>query len=226
MTDALRHPGRRHTALLIAASCYTACSLIANVMSIRIVVILGQSIDAGTLLYPLVFTLRDVVHKTGGRAAAWTVIFTTAGLNVVMAVGFLVASKLPADRAVGPQTEFGVVLNATWRLVAASIAAQLVSEALDTEVYHRYVRRFGHRAQWGRVVASNAVSIPADSIVFVIVAFAGTDAWISAGAILVSNILLKGATTFFTWPLIYAVRDDSMAEVDRSPPAPRATIRR
>lgn len=195
-------------------------------MSIRIVVILGQSIDAGTLLYPLVFTLRDLVHKTGGRLAAWTVILSTAALNVVMALGFLAAARLPADPAVGPQAEFGLVLNATWRLVAASIAAQLVSEALDTEVYHRYVRRFGHRAQWGRVVASNAVSIPADSIVFVLVAFAGTDAWVSAGAILVSNIVVKGATTFVTWPLIYAVRDDSLAEREVDGPPSRVSAHR
>ena len=209
---------RRQTALLIAVAGYVAASLISNVMSIRIVTIFGQSIDAGTLLYPLTFTLRDVVHKIGGRRAAWTTIVTTAGLNVVMVLAFLVAAKLPADPAVGAQTQFGQVLNSTWRLVAASIAAQVIAELIDTEAYHLYVGRFGHRAQWGRVLVSNAVSIPVDSVVFVVIAFAGTPAWASAGAILASNIVLKSATTLLSWPLIYAVRDDSAADEEiRSP---------
>ena len=158
---------------------YVACSILANVMSVRILRIgpdwASFSIDAGTLTYPLTFTLRDLVHKVGGRHVARVVILSTAALNVVAAVALWATAALPGDAAVlAPAQEwFGPVLNPVLRITAASVIAQVVAELLDTEVYHRFVLRFGHRQQWGRVLASNAVSIPVDSIVFVAIAFGG-----------------------------------------------------
>lgn len=141
---------RRTVALLVASGAYVAASLTANVMSVRIVRIAGFSIDAGTLAYPLTFTLRDVVHKVGGRMAARATILATAGFNGLLALGLWAAAQLPADATVtGPaQSSFGPVLLGTWRIVVASIVAQLIAETIDTEVYHRYVLRFGARAQW------------------------------------------------------------------------------
>ena len=51
--------------------------------------------------------------------------------------------------------------------------AEVVSELIDTEIYSAWVRRMGTRHQWGRVVASNAVSVPVDSALFVSLAFVG-----------------------------------------------------
>ena len=64
---------RRMEWLVVAATLYVATSLIANVLSVRAVK-LGLAVDAGTLTYPLTFTLRDLVHKTGGRRMARVVI--------------------------------------------------------------------------------------------------------------------------------------------------------
>lgn len=205
---------RRTIVLLVASGAYVAASLIANVMSVRIVRLAGFSIDAGTLAYPLTFTLRDVVHKVGGRAAARTVIISTAGFNLLLALGLWAAARLPADVMVsGPaQDQFGPVLLGTWRIVGASLVAQVISELIDTEAYQLYTRRFGHRAQWGRVLASNAVSIPVDSVLFVLIAFGGTVPAATAVSIIWANVVVKGLTSVVTTPLIYAVRDDPFAE--------------
>lgn len=193
--------------LLLAVMAYVAASLIANVMSVRIVRIVGFSIDAGTLMYPLTFTLRDVIHKVGGRHAARVTILGTGALNLLMAAMLVAAARLPPDLDVGAQSEFGQVLASTWRIVVASIIAQLIAEFIDTEIYSVVVARFGHRRQWARVFASNAVSIPVDSVVFVLIAFGGDVSSATAWAIIGANILLKGATTLVSWPLIYTVRE-------------------
>lgn len=109
---------------------------------------------------------------------------------------------------VGPQTElFGDVLAPVWRIVLASILAEVVSELLDTEVYAAWVRRFGERSQWGRVLSSNGVAVPVDSALFVMVAFVGVvpagDAW----EIFTTNVVVKGMVTLATIPLIYVVRE-------------------
>lgn len=202
-----RHAAHVQRVLLVAVAAYVGVSLSANVMSSRIVLLGPWAVDAGTLTYPLAFTLRDLVHKAGGRSAARTTIVATAAINAFMVGAFWVAARLPADLAVGAQDEFGQVLVPVARIVLASTVAQLVAELLDTEVYHRVLLRLGRRRQWARVVLSNAVSIPTDSIVFVLVAFAGDLPAATLWEIVWVNVLVKGLTTAVTWPLIYAVRE-------------------
>lgn len=205
---------RALTWLLVATAGYVACSILANVMSVRILRVgpdwASFSIDAGTLTYPLTFTLRDLIHKVGGRRMARVVILSTAVLNVFAAIAFWATAALPGDASVlSPAQEwFGPVLTPVLRITAASVIAQVVAELLDTEVYHRFVLRFGHRMQWGRVLASNAVSIPVDSIVFVAIAFGGVVPFSVAVSIVWANVVLKGLTSVATVPLIYAVPED------------------
>lgn len=219
MTDPSADPalslGRRAMTWLLVATCaYVACSLLANVMSVRILRLgpdwASFSVDAGTLTYPLTFTLRDLVHKVGGRHVARVVILVTAALNVVAALAFWVTAALPADAAVSTAAQewFGPVLSPLLRITLASVVAQVIAELLDTEVYHRFVRRFGHRWQWGRVLASNAVSIPVDSVVFVAIAFGGVVPLGVAISIVWANVVVKGLSSVLTVPLIYAVPED------------------
>jgi uncharacterized integral membrane protein (TIGR00697 family) len=148
------------------------------------------------------------VHKAAGVATARALIFTAAGLNVVMAVLFWIVAALPPDLAVGPQTEFGAVLSPVYRIVLASIIAEIVSELIDTEVYRRWVGRFSEKWQWGRVLTSNAAAIPIDSIIFVVIAFGGVIPASAVVAIIWGNILVKVLVTAISIPWIYAVKPE------------------
>jgi len=102
-------------------------------------------ISVGTLLFSFVFPTRDRVHLYGYRWAWYTVIFA-AVVNLALAG----AGGVP------------------FRVVLASFLAILISEGVDTEIFQR------SSLSWlGKVYASNAVSIPLDSVLFVAIAFAG-----------------------------------------------------
>jgi len=198
---------RTLTLIALLAAAYVAAQMLSDITSLKITEIAGFSVDAGTLVYPLTFTLRDLVHKVGGAALARSLIVAAAVINLVMAGLFWIADALPAVPGVGPQTElFGDVLAPVWRIVFASIIAEVVSELIDTEAYASWVRRMGSRHQWGRVLASNAVALPVDSAIFVAVAFWGvvspTDAW----EIFAANVVVKGIVTVVSIPLIYTVK--------------------
>lgn len=194
--------------LLIVVVCYVAAQMLADISSLKIVFIAGLSMDAGTLIYPITFTLRDLVHKTAGIKVARVLILVVAGINLFMAGFFWLVSHLPADLSVGPQEEFSLVLAPVWRIVVASILAEVLAELVDTEVYQLWVNKFKQKLQWGRVLVSNGVSVPLDSLVFVVVAFAGTMASTVLWSIFLSNVLVKGATTLLSIPLIYLVDND------------------
>ena len=124
-----------------------------------------------------------------------------------MAGFFWFISRLPADPEVGPQLEFARVLAPVWRIVIASIVAEVVSELIDTEVYHLWVTRITRRFHWLRVLTSNSVSVPLDSLIFCWLAFGGVYPAAVVWEIVVSNILVKMATTLVGMPLIYLVRE-------------------
>lgn len=193
--------------LLVVSGAYVAAQMLADIASLRVISIGGSAVDAGTLIYPFTFTLRDLVHKVGGKSAARTLIVLAAVINLFMAGFFGVVSGWPPDQATGPQSDFGDVLAPVWGIVIASIVAEVLSELIDTEAYTRWVRRFGKRFQWGRVLASNAVAIPIDSAAFVGLAtvfgvFVGSVAW----SIFWANVVIKGLVTLISIPWIYLVR--------------------
>ena len=191
----------------LLASAYVAAQLLADVSSLKITEVAGFSMDAGTLVYPFTFTLRDLVHKSAGARVARALIVAAAAINLFMAALFWVVDRLPVAAGSGVPSElFGDVLSPVWRIVFASIVAEVISELIDTEAYSRWARRFGDRLQWGRVASSNAVAIPVDSAVFVVIAFAGVvpagDVW----EIFATNVVVKGVVTVVSIPWIYMVR--------------------
>jgi len=194
------------TAAIIVAGCYLAAQILSDICSLRIITVIHLSMDAGTIIYPLTFTLRDLVHKTAGLRAARVMIVLAAFVNLFMAGLFWLVARLPADVSVGPQTAFGQVLSPVWRIVIASIAAEVLSELLDTEAYRFWVARVSHRKQWMRVLFSNSISIPVDSLLFCWLAFGGVYTDAVVWSIVLSNILLKMACTVVSVPLIYTVR--------------------
>jgi uncharacterized integral membrane protein (TIGR00697 family) len=194
-------------AATLVSAAYIAFQMMADIASLRIVMVAGFSVDAGTFVYPFTFTLRDLVHKTAGIKAARALIVTAAAVNLVMAALFWLAARLPADLAVGPQLAFGQVLSPVWRIVFASIAAEVVSELIDTEGYRLWVEKVTRRYQWARVLVSNSLSIPVDSLVFVWLAFGGTMPTAVVWSIFASNVIIKGLTTLLSLPGIYLVKE-------------------
>ena len=147
------------------------------------------------------------MHKVSTAGIARILIFASAAINLFMAALFWLVAELPPDLAVGAQAEFGLVLAPVFRITIASIVAEVVSELIDTEMYEVWVRRFAQRWQWGRVLASNAVSVPVDTALFTLLAFWGvlpTEVMLS---LFLSNILVKFAVTFVSIPGIYLVRE-------------------
>lgn len=198
---------RAMVAVALLASAYVAAQMLADVTSLKITEVAGFSMDAGTLIYPFTFTLRDLVHRVAGVRVARALIAAAAVINVVMAGLFWIVDRLPAVPDVGPQTDmFGAVLAPVWRIVFASILAEVISELIDTEAYRWWERRFGETRLWGRVLASNAIAIPIDSVLFVVVAFAGVVSGADAWEIIITNIVVKGVVTLISIPWIYAVR--------------------
>jgi len=58
-------------------------------------------------------------------------------------------------------------------------------------VYHKWESRYGSRYIEGRVLVSNAISIPIDSVLFALIAFAGALPAQAIVGIIIGNLLIK-----------------------------------
>lgn len=216
-TVARRAPAVTVSRLAIAAvGAYVGAQVIADITSVKIGSTFGRAVDMGTFVYPITFTLRDVVHKTLGRRAARTLIVTAAVVNLFMALYLQWAARVPSDESYPLGDEFAAVLGPLWRIVVASIVAEVVSELLDTEVYHWFVRRVTTGYQWARVAVSNAVSVPVDNAIFAVGAFGSlplltdhglTLPWAAVWDIFVVNLTVKALVSALSLPLIYVAPD-------------------
>ena len=98
-------------------------------------------------------------------------VITAAGVNLFMALYLQWAARAPTDVSYPLGSEFEAIFAPLWRITVASIVAEVVSELVDGEVYHWFVRSVTTRYQWARVAVSNSVSIPIDNVIFAVGAF-------------------------------------------------------
>lgn len=190
------------TAVFVVAA-YIAAQMLSDITSLKIGVVAGLAVDMGTFIYPITFTLRDIVHKVLGKRNAQALIITAGVINVFMALYLKFAAAVPSDPSWGLGSEFAAILAPMWRIVAASIVAEVASELVDTEVYSWFVSKVTKRYQWARVLTSNSVSVPVDNAIFAVGAFAGTLPWSVVWEIFVINLFVKYGMTLLSLPLIY-----------------------
>jgi len=195
-------------AAVLVVSAYIAAQMLSDIASLKIGIVLGLAVDMGTFVYPVTFTLRDLVHKLLGKRNAQVLIVAAGVINLLMAAYLMWAASVSSDPSWGLGAEFSAILSPVWRIVLASIAAEIFSELADTEIYHWFVHKVTRRYQWARVLISNGVSVPIDNLAFSVGAFGWSLPWGVVWQIFLFNLLVKYAVTLVSLPLIYVVKTD------------------
>lgn len=188
MTNAMNPNGLR------AATLYFLAVVAANLTATLFIPfpVFGQ-VAVGTFIFGITFTQRDKMHREGGRAFVYKVLFITAVATTLMLLGYkyLLAESLVAALSNAGQTwlatGFGILAESSERVLVASFLAIILAEAADTEIYHL----LKNRSWLVRVASSNAVSVPLDSLIFNLVAFAGIFGAMELASIIFGEIVVK-----------------------------------
>lgn len=131
----------------------------------------GQ-VSVATFIFGITFTARDRVHSQLGRTNVYIMIGTAALLNLAVTLAG----------------------GVEWRIVAASLIAIVLAETADTEIYQHFIDN-----TWGmRVLKSNSVSIPLDSLLFNLIAFAGVFSNAEVASIIFGEIVFKAIVSAVT----------------------------
>lgn len=186
---------------------YVALQLIADVCAVKIVDVFGITVPAGVFVFALTFTWLDLLHKRLGIKWVRASIVVAAVCNLLMAFYFVLATNLPSAIFWSGQDAFAGTLGIVWRIVMASIIAELVSETVDAEIYHQVEPFTGGKWQFVRVLLSNGAGLLVDTVLFITLAFGGTMPISALVSIAIGQIIIKAIITVFSMPIVYLVKE-------------------
>lgn len=130
---------------MISIYLYVLSVILANFTAMQTFNIGPFIVAVGTLFFGATFTLRDYIHSRYGRHTIYKVITLVVCISIIQSL----------------------FLGVPIRIVVASAIAMAFSELADTEIYHTLRNRI-----WIiRVISSNAISVPTDTILFNCIAF-------------------------------------------------------
>lgn len=145
---------------------------------------------AGTLLWPVVFLMTDVINEFFGRRGVRLISWLAA---ILIAYGFVFAAI------------FG---QGMWS-IGGSLVAFMLGQLIDVAVFHRIRSATGDKHIWLRATGSTAVSQLVDSFVVLYIAFVlGPQHWPIPQFLAIStvNYGYKMLAAFAMIPLIYLLR--------------------
>ena len=184
--------------LAVLTGLYVAVVVSAQVGTNKIVDVPWTDLTApgGTYLIGIALSLIELAHRTAptrrdGFVNAQIMVACGFGASALLAGYLAILDAMPPDDALFDR------LSGTWRIVLGSLVAFLISETIDNS-FGAWLRDRVHDAV--RVVATNAVSVPLDSVVFLLIAFGSLE-------FIEGQIVVKYAVTLvFGIPLVLLLR--------------------
>jgi len=158
---------------LLLASIFIACLITSNVIAVKIVNIVGLTLPAGVIIFPVNYIINDVLTEIYGYQKARLVIILGFLANVIFVIGVLSAIVLPSAVFWENQNAFISILGFTPRLLTASMTAYLVGSISNAWVMERMKVLTNGKMLWTRTIGSTVIGEGLDSLIFITIAFVG-----------------------------------------------------
>ncbi|OHB19232.1 MAG: hypothetical protein A2854_02640 [Parcubacteria group bacterium RIFCSPHIGHO2_01_FULL_56_18] len=155
------------------------------------------------LIFSVTFLLTDIINERFGKGEVYHMI--TLGFFAQLAFlvfGFLVLRSTAAPFFTN-QAAFDTVFGMVPRIVAAGLAAFLVSELLDANLFQWFRNLTGGRHLWMRNAFSSLPAMAIDSAVFVTLAFWGV---MPVMPLIIGLTVTKWLVGIVDVPFMYATR--------------------
>jgi len=158
---------------MFAGILFAICLLISNILATKIILIGSWAAPAGVLIFPIAYIINDVIVEVWGYKKARLIIWSGFAVNLLAALFFTLAIVVPAAPFWQNQAAFSTILGSTPRIIAASLMAYLVGSFLNAFVMSKVKVLMKGKDFSVRAILSTLVGEAADSLIFIMIAFAG-----------------------------------------------------
>lgn len=179
---------------------------------------MGFVLSAGTLNWPIVFVVSDVINEYFGKKGVKFISYFTAVLiTFSFLVIFLAVYVKPAafwldvnsidsqGNPININEGFKMIFRQGMGIIIGSIVAFLIGQILDAFVFHKLRKLTENRLIWLRATGSTLISQLLDSFVVLFIAFYVFGNWSMAqiGQVGTNNYLYKFVVAIALTPLVY-----------------------
>ena len=191
--------------ILLALTLYLASLFAANTLGLKIApFLLGLHVSVAVFSIPFVFLTTDVIGEVYGKKMARFFVrcgfFATALFLIYSTISML----LPWDPAgLWAKAGYEQIFGVSMRIAIASLVAFAVSEFQDVSTFFFVKQKIGEKMFWLRSLISNIWSQLLDSVLFMVIAFAGVYPTPVLIRIIITWWLFKVAMGLFYTPLSY-----------------------
>ncbi len=191
--------------MLIALAVYLASLFAANTLGLKIMpFVLGLHVSVAVFSFPFVFLTTDVIGEVYGKRMAKLFVlagFIATSMFVVYSFLSLALPWDPAGEWVHPA--YNTVFGISVRIAIASLVAFVIAEYQDVISFFYFKSTIGSRYFWIRSNLSNLWSQLLDTVLFMVIAFAGVYPTPVLIRIIITWWLFKVAMGFVYTPLSY-----------------------
>ncbi|XVN42838.1 MAG: queuosine precursor transporter [Candidatus Rickettsia vulgarisii] len=145
---------------------YVVCLLFSNIGAIKIYNFFGYSIDAGTIIFPLLYILNDVLTEVYGFTASKRTILLALFYNIIFSAFIYIVALLPASPYWHDQQAFETIFLISPRIVIASIVSYFVGELINAIIMSLLKIKFHGKIYALRAVFSTFIGSLIDTFVY------------------------------------------------------------
>jgi uncharacterized integral membrane protein (TIGR00697 family) len=187
----------------VAVALFVAALVTANIIAVKLVQIGPLMVPAAVVVFPISYILGDVLTEVYGYRYTRRAIWLGFLGNLVAVLSIYIAGLLPAAPFWPGQAAYQTILGGTPRLLLASFVAYLVGEFANSTVLVKMKIWTHGRYLWLRTIGSTVIGQGLDSLVFIIVAFAGLLTPTETLTAILSQWLFKTAYEVLATPITY-----------------------
>ena len=201
--EAVNHPTRYSYSFLIIVALFITSLMTANIISVKLIKILGMILPAGIIIFPISYIIGDVLTEVYGYAQARKVIWLGFSCNLILVIALWVGKVIPPAPFWEGQAAYERILGYAPRLLAASFLAYLVGEFFNAYILAKMKIATEGRWLWTRTLGSTLVGQGLDSLVFITLAFVGTIPLKALAVSVFAQWIIKSAYEAAATPLTY-----------------------
>lgn len=190
---------------LALVAVFIACLVVSNVIAGKIVAFGVLNLSAALIVFPITYIVGDIMTEVYGFRRARQVIWLGFLGNLVAVGAIMLAIELPPADFYEDQESYALILSQTPRLLAASLAAYLVGEFVNSYVLAKMKLWTAGRHLWSRTIGSTLVGQSFDTTIFTIIAFAGVFPLEALAVIVATEWTIKVVYEAAMTPVTYAV---------------------
>ncbi|TAK58447.1 VUT family protein [Patescibacteria group bacterium] len=191
--------------LLLALAIYLASLFAANTLGLKIMPFLfGTGLSVAVFSFPIVFLMTDVIGEVYGKRVAK--LFVLAGFiaTALFILYSFISIAMPwSPRGLWVSEGYNQVFGISVRMAIASLVAFAIAQYQDVISFFFFKKILGKSGFWLRSTLSNMWSQFLDTVIFMVIAFAGVYSTSTLIGIMFSWWLYKVAMGFLYTPLSY-----------------------